>query len=338
MTVYALGIDLAKNVFQLHGVDRKGRCILTRRVRRDTLTKAVAELAPCLIGIEACTGAFYWQRQFEKYGHIVKIMAPQYVKPFVRRQKNDSNDAEAICTALQQPNMRFVPKKTIEQQDIQALHRARQRLVNHRTALISQMRGLLLDRGIAIGVAATRARRLIPQILSEPHEELTDLMREIVGSLYAFMLQIDQRIRVFDKQIDTIFKGSEACQRIAKISGVGPKTATAMIAAIGNGSDFKNGRHLAAWLGLVPRQHSSGDRRVMMGISKRGSQHLRTLLVHGARAVVRTATRKTDARSNWVNDLRQRRGHNRATVAVANKNARVIWAVLRSGDQYRAAV
>jgi transposase len=209
--------------------------------------------------------------------------------------------------------------------------------VNHRTALISQMRGLLLDRGIAIGAAATRARRLIPQILCEPDEELTELMREIVGSLYAFMLQIDQRIRAFDKQIDVIFKGSEPCQRIAKISGVGPKTATAMIAAIGNGSDFQNGRHLAAWLGLVPRQHSSGDRRVMMGISKRGSQHLRTLLVHGARAVVRTATRKTDARSNWVNDLRQRRGHNRATVAVANKNARVIWAVLRSGDQYRAA-
>lgn len=337
MKVHALGIDLAKNVFQLHGVDRKGRCILTRRVRRDTLMKTVGELEPCFIGIEACTGAFYWQRQFEKFGHVVKIMAPQYVKPFVRRQKNDSNDAEAICTALQQPNMRFVPKKTLEQQDIQALHRARQRLVNHRTALISQMRGLLLDRGIAIGVAATRARRLIPQILSEPNEELTDLIREIVGSLYAFMLQIDQRIRAFDKKIDAIFKGSEACQRIATISGVGPKTATAMIAAIGNGSDFKNGRHLAAWLGLVPRQHSSGDRRVMMGISKRGSQHLRTLLVHGARAVVRTATRKTDARSNWVNELRQRRGHNRATVAVANKNARVIWAVLRSGDRYRAA-
>ena len=337
MKVHALGIDLAKNVFQLHGVDRKGRCVLTRRVRRDSLMRLVGDLEPCLIGIEACTGAFYWQRQFEKHGHVVKIIAPQYVKPFVRRQKNDSNDAEAICTALQQPNMRFVPKKTLEQQDVQALHRARQRLVNHRTALISQMRGLLLDRGIAIGVAATRAPRLIPQILSEPNEELTTLMREIVGSLYAFMLQIDQRIRAFDKEIDAIFKGSEACQRIAKISGVGPKTATAMIAAIGNGSDFKNGRHLAAWLGLVPRQHSSGDRRVMMGISKRGSQHLRTLLVHGARAVVRTATRKSDARSNWVNELRQRRGHNRATVAVANKNARVIWAVLRSGDQYRAA-
>lgn len=329
MTVHVLGVDLAKNVFQLHGVDRKGRCVLVRRVRRDLLMNLVAELEPCLIGIEACTGAFYWQRQFEHHGHTVKIIAPQYVKPFVRRQKNDSNDAEAICTAVQQPNMRFVPKKTLEQQDIQALHRARQRLVNHRTALISQMRGLLLDRGITIGVAATRARCMIPKVLNEPNEDLSSLTREIIASLYDFMLQIDARIRFFDKKIDAIFKANEACQRIAKIRGVGPKTATAMIAAIGDGSDFKNGRHLAAWLGLVPRQHSSGDRRVMMGISKRGSQHLRTLLVHGARAVVRTAVRKTDARSNWVNDLRERRGHNRATVAVANKT--------RTGNMGRAS-
>ena len=337
MKVHVLGVDLAKNVFQLHGVDRKGRCVLVRRVRRELLMHLIAELDPCLIGIEACTGAFYWQRQFERHGHTVKIIAPQYVKPFVRRQKNDSNDAEAICTAVQQPNMRFVPKKTLEQQDIQALHRARQRLVNHRTALISQMRGLLLDRGIAIGVAATRARSMIPKVLNEPNEDLSSLTREIITSLYDFMLQIDARIRFFDKKIDAIFKANEACQRIAKIRGVGPKTATAMIAAIGNGGDFKNGRHLAAWLGLVPRQHSSGDRRVMLGISKRGSQHLRTLLVHGARAVVRTAVRKTDPRSIWINDLRERRGHNRATVAVANKNARVIWAVLRTGEPYRAA-
>jgi transposase len=337
MKVHALGIDLAKNVFQLHGVDRKGRAALTRRVRREQLLKVIGELEPCLIGIEASTGAFYWQRQFEKLGHEVKIMAPQYVKPFVRRQKNDVNDAEAICTALRQPNMRFVPKKTLRQQDIQALHRARQRLVNHRTALISQMRGLLLDRGVAIAVSAARARRLIPQVLAEANDEITDMTREIISSLYAFMLPLDELIRAFDRKIQTVFRASEVCQRIATIRGVGPKTATAIIAAIGDGSDFKNGRHLAAWLGLVPRQHSSGERRVTMSISKRGSQHLRTLLVHGARAVVRTAVRKTDPRSMWVNQLRQRRGHNRATVAVANKNARVIWAVLTSGVPYRAA-
>lgn len=337
MKVHVLGIDLAKNVFQLHGVDRKGRPVLARRVRREQLLRVLGELEPCLIGIEASTGAFYWQRQFEKLGHTVRVMAPQYVKPFVRRQKNDTNDAEAICTAVQQRNMRFVPKKTLDQQDVQALHRARQRLVNHRTALISQMRGLLLDRGIAIAVSATRARRLIPTILAAPGDELTPLIREIVSSLYAFMLQIDERIRAFDRRIDAVFKASEVCQRIARIRGIGPKTATAMVAAIGDGSEFRNGRHLAAWLGLVPRQHSSGERRVMMGISKRGSQHLRTLLVHGARAVVRTAVRKTDPGSTWVNELRRRRGYNRATVAVANKNARVIWAVLTSGEPYRAA-
>ena len=191
MKVQILGIDLAKNVFQLHGVDRKGRPVLVCRLRRDQLLRVLGELEPCLIRIEASTGAFYWQRQFEKLGHAVKIMAPQYVKPFVRRQKN-----EAICTAVQQRNMRFVPKKTLQQQDIQALHRARQRLVNHRTALISQMRGLLLDRGIAIAVSATRARQLIPKILAAPSDELTGLMQEIVSSLYAFMLQIDERIRV----------------------------------------------------------------------------------------------------------------------------------------------
>ncbi len=189
---------------------------LVRRVRRDQLLKVLGELEPCLIGIEASTGAFYWQRQFEKLGHAVKIMAPQYVKPFVRRQKNDTNDAEAICTAVQQRNMRFVPKKTLEQQDIQALHRARQRLVNHRTALISQMRGLLLDRGIAIAVSATRARRLIPKILAAPNDELTELMREIVSSLYAFMLQIDERIKTFDRKIDCDLQSqrrlSEDCQ------------------------------------------------------------------------------------------------------------------------------
>src|SRR5258708_7920629 len=320
MKVHILGIDLAKNVFQLHGVDRKGRPVLVRRVRREQLLKVLGELEPCLIGIEASTGAFYWQRQFEKLGHAVKIMAPQYVKPFVRRQKNDSNDAQAICTAVQQRNMRFLPKKTLEQQDLQALHRARQRLVNHRTALISQMRGLLLDRGIAIAVSATRARRLIPKILSESNDELTEMMREIVSSLYAFMLQIDERIKAFDRKITAIFKASDVCQRIPNIRAIGAKPPNAMRAAMGDGACFASGRHLAAWLGLVPRQHSSGDRTLMMGITKRGSQHLRTLLVHGARAVVRTAVRKSDSRSVWVNELRQRRGYNRAAVAGANND------------------
>ena len=233
--------------------------------------------------------------------------------------------------------MRFVPKKSVEQQDIQALHRARQRMVNHRTALVSQIRGLLLDRGIAIGLSITRARRAIPEILSDPKRELTDLARETIGELYDLLRDLDRRIKSFDQKIERVFRASEACQRIARIKGVGPKTATAVIAAIGDGAEFRNGRHLAAWLGLVPRQHSSGDRRVLMGISKRGSQHLRDLLVHGARSVVRTAPGKREGINAWVNELRERRGFNRATVAVANKTARIIWAVLRSGEPYRAA-
>jgi transposase len=337
MTIETLGIDIAKNVFQLHGVNRGGRVVFKRRVMRDQLLEVVCRLDRCTIAVEACTGAFYWARKFEGLGHQVRIISPQYVKPFVRRQKNDGNDAEAICTAARQPHIPFVPKKTVEQQDIQALHRARQRMVNHRTAVVSQIRGLLLDRGFAMAKSITRARRLVPEILADTTNELTALAREAISELYDLFRDLDRRIASFDKKIDRIFLESEPCRRIATIKGVGPKTATAIIAAIGDGSEFKNGRHLAAWIGLVPRQFSSGDRKVLMGISKRGSQHLRSLLVHGARAVVRTAPSKMDPNNNWVNQLRERRGFNRATVAVANKNARIIWAVLQTGEPYRAA-
>jgi transposase len=336
MSIEVLGIDIAKNAFQLHGVNRGGGAVFKRRVMRDQLLEVVAQIERCTIVVEACTGAFYWARKFEEVGHQVKIISPQYVKPFVRRQKNDGNDAEAICTAARQPHIPLVPKKSIEQQDIQALHRARQRMVNHRTAVVSQIRGLLLDRGFAIGKSITRARRIIPEILSDVENEITVLAREALNELYDLFRDLDRRIIIFDRKIDAVFRDSEVCQRIAKIKGVGPKTATAIVAAVGDGSEFKNGRHLAAWVGLVPRQFSSGDRTVLMGISKRGNQHLRSLLVHGARAVVRTAPNKTDHNNQWVNQLRERRGFNRATVAVANKNARIIWAVLRTGEPYRA--
>lgn len=336
MSIEVLGIDIAKNAFQLHGVNRGGGAVFKRRVMRDQLLEVVAQIERCTIVVEACTGAFYWARKFEELGHQVKIISPQYVKPFVRRQKNDGNDAEAICTAARQPHIPLVPKKSIEQQDIQALHRARQRMVNHRTAVVSQIRGLLLDRGFAIGKSITRARRIIPEILSDVENEITLLAREALNELYDLFRDLDRRIIIFDRKIDAVFRDSEVCQRIAKIKGVGPKTATAIVAAVGDGSEFKNGRHLAAWVGLVPRQFSSGDRTVLMGISKRGNQHLRSLLVHGARAVVRTAPNKTDHNNQWVNQLRERRGFNRATVAVANKNARIIWAVLRTGEPYRA--
>lgn len=336
MAIAFMGIDLAKSVFQLHGADSEGRLMMSKRLRRDQMLPELAKLQSCVIGIEACTGAFFWQRQFETLGHTVRIIAPQYVKPFVKHQKNDRNDAEAICTAMRQPNMKFVPAKNEEQQDIQALHRARTRLVNHRTALVSQMRGLLLDRGVTIGVSISRARRAIPEIIADPGNGLTEMAREIIGELYEFLGQIDVRIKAFDRRIEAVFRANAtACQRIARICGVGPKTATAVIAAVGDGAEFKNGRHLAAWMGLVPRQHSSGNRQILMGISKRGDQHLRTLLVHGARSVVRVAAGKTDALIRWINALRERRGVNRTIVAVANKNARIIWAMLRKGMEFQ---
>jgi transposase len=319
-------------VFQLHGVDVKGRVVLKRRLRRADFAPFVAALSPCVIGIEACASAFYWARLFQQAGHTVRIISPQFVKPFIRGNKNDGNDAAAICEAVQRPTMRFVPLKSVEQQDVQSLHRARQRLVNHRTALISQMRGILLDRGIVFGKSASRARRLLPLIIANPAADISELIRDTLRSLLALLHDVDARVKAFDRQIAKVFQASPVC-----IEGVGPKTATAIVAAIGDGRDFENGRHLAAWLGLVPRHRASGDRLTLGHISKRGDQHLRTLLVHGGRAVVRTAVQKTDAKSQWVNALVERRGVTRAIVAVANKNARTIWALLAHGESYRRA-
>ena len=337
MEVAFLGIDLAKNIFQLHGEDAAGRVVLQRRVRRDRLMSEIESIPPCVIAIEACTGAFYWQRRFEEAGHRVRIIAPQYVKPFAQHQKNDRNDAAAICCAVRQPNMKFVPGKTLEQQDIQALHRGRQRLVNHRTALVSQMRGLLLDRGIAFAQSITRARREIRILLDDCSSDLSNLFRSMLSQLYACFLALDRQIDWFDREIEKVFRSCDTCRRLAKIRGVGPKTATAIVAAVGDGAEFTSGRHLAAWMGLVPRQHSSGNRQRLFGISKRGDRHLRTLLIHGARAVLRTSTSREDAQSAWIRDLRARRGAAKTIVAVANKNARVIFAMLKKGTEFRAA-
>jgi transposase len=335
MDIKFLGIDIAKNVFQLCGMSRGGKVVLTKRVRRDALMQVIAQIPPCTIAVEACTGAYYWHDRFTEMGHTVKIISPQFVKPFVKGQKNDGNDAEAIAIAVQQPTMRFVPPRSIEQQDIQALHRARQRLVNHRSATVSQIRGLLLERGVPIALSISRVRRAVPEILEDVDNGLNTPLRAAVYELFELVRYLDERVAYFDREIDQIFRRSAVCQRIAQIPGVGPKTATAIMAAAGDGAEFKNGRHFAAWLGLVPRQHSSGDRRVMMGIIKRGDRHLRTLLVHGARAVVRVSKNKTDRFSHWVNSVHERRGHNKAIVAVANKNARIIWTLLRNEQHYQ---
>ncbi len=238
--------------------------------------------------------------------------------------------------ALMEPTMQFVSPKSPEQQDIQALHRARQRIVNHRTATVCQIRGLLLDRGIPIGSAVSRARRAIPLILEDAENGLSSRMRRTIAELYDLFNDLERRIHFFDKEIETVFRQSEACQRIARVKGIGPKTATAVVAAIGKGTEFKNGRHIAAWLGLVPRQHSSGDRQVLMNMTKKGDKHLRTLFIHGACSVVRVATNNDDGHKNqWVNQLKERRGFNKTTVAVANKNARIIWSMLRNETEYQ---
>jgi transposase len=338
MTIKFLAIDLAKNVFQLHGVDPAGHVVLKRRVARGQLMEVVLRLNPCIIGLEACPSAHHWGREFTKLGHEVKLIGPQFVKPFVKGNKNDGNDAAGICEALQRPSMRFVPIKSVAQQDVQSLHRARTRLVNNRTGLVSQMRGILAERGIVFAQSITRARREIPVIIADINNSLTSLAREMLADLMDQLCELDKRIAGFDERINAVFKSSTTCQRIAQIEGVGPKTATAIVAAVSDPRDFKNGRHFSAWLGLVPRQHSSGDRTQLFGISKRGDRHLRTLLIHGARAVLRTAPTKHDKKHARALALQARRGANRAIVAIANKMARVIWSLLASGQSYQRAV
>jgi transposase len=334
MAVRTLSIDLAKNLFQLHGEDEHGRVVLKRRLRRDQLGAFVAQLPACVIGVEACAGAFHWARQFEHLGHTVRVISPQFVKPFVRGNKNDGNDAAAICEAVQRPSMRFVPLKSIEQQDVQSLHRARQRLVNHRTALISQMRAMSLDRGIVFGKSASRARRLIPRIVADEEAGLSGLAREMLASLVEFLRQLDERIEDFDRRIGQVFRQSQPCQRIAKVAGVGPKTATALVAAVGDGRDFKNGRHMAAWLGLVPRQATTGGKPRLLGISKRGNRHLRKNLVHGARAALPRLAERDTPLGHWLRALLARQHRNVVVVALANELARICWAVLTGGRDF----
>lgn len=334
MNVTTLGIDLAKNVFQLHGVNRHGKPVLTKRVTRAKLRETVATLAPCLVGMEACASSHYWARELEKLGHTVRLMAPQFVKPYVKTNKNDAADAEAICEAVARPNMRFVPSKTVAQQDLQAVHRVRERRVKARTALVNQIRGLLGEYGVIIPLKKGAVRREIPGILEDAGNGLTALAREILAELHQELCALTQAVDDVDARIARLFKADPVCRRLTDVEGVGPITATALVAA-GDAKSFKNGRQMAAWLGLVPRQHSSGGKQTLLGISKRGDTYLRTLLIHGARAAVAAAKRKSDARSRWINAVAERRGANVAAVALANKNARVLWALMAHDEAYR---
>lgn len=337
MNVTTYGIDLAKNVFQIHGADATGKALVKKRLSRNRLRAYFANRPPSVIGLEACGSSNYWARQLRTLGHEVRQISPQYVKPYVKTNKNDGNDAEAICEAVTRPEMRFVPIKSIEQQDVQSLHRVRERLVHERTALVNQTRGLLREYGVFIPAGIRAFRREIATVLEDAENELTALTREIIAHQYERLLELDRRIDSYEERIQRIFRENERCQRLAQVEGVGPLVATALIAAVGDAREFKNGRHLAAWLGLVPRQHSSGQRTRLLGISKRGNTYLRTLLIHGARSVLYRCGAKTDGRSRWLQSIKARRGMNCASVALANKNARILWALLAHGDAYRKA-
>ncbi len=338
MKITTVGIDIAKSVFHVFAVNKMGALVKKKQLKRNELLTFIAQLEPCRIVMEACGGAHHWAREFQKLGHEVKLIAPQYVKPYVKGNKNDYNDAEAIAEAAQRPNMRFVPIKTQEQQDIQALHRLRERTVKERTALANQIRGLLAEYGIVIRLGITAVRKALPEILEDGENGLTPRGRACFAQLRDELVEIDATCARYEQQIVQVNQEYEVCRRLDKVIGIGPITATATYAAAGTAKEFRNGRHFSAWLGLVPRQHSSGGKDTLLGISKRGNAYLRTLFIHGARAVLRTAATKQDRFSRWANALHARRGHNRACVAVANKLARIAWVILAKGEAYRPAV
>lgn len=335
MNVSRIGVDLAKTVFQLHGVDRQEQVTLRRQLRRQQMLDFFRKLPPCLVGMEACSSAHYWARELGKLGHTVKLIAPQFVKPYVKSNKNDANDAAAICEAVSRPSMRFVPIKSTEQQDIQAVHRIRSGLIRQRTAKANQIRGLLAEYGIVVPQRLPALRRALALLLDTSGSGLSERFCRLLRGEWRDLQELDRRVDELDQEIQRIAAASPVAKRLQQIPGIGPITATALLAAIGNVGQFRQGRDLAAWLGLVPRQHSSGGKDCLQGISKRGDSYLRTLLIHGARAVVRTAAGKTDARSDWINRLRQRRNKNIAAVAVANKNARIAWALMSKDSDYQ---
>ncbi len=327
MKITTIGIDLAKQVFQIHGVDEHGKVILRKQLRRNAMIKFFANLMPCLIGMEACGSSHYWARKLSELGHAVKLMSPQFVKPYVKTNKHDMADAEAICEAVSRPNMRFVPIKHVEQQAILSVHRARQGLVKARTAQANQMRGLLSEFGIVMPQGIHSIAKRIPGILEDAENGLPEIMRHLLKRLNGHLMELSRQVEELELQIKLWHKENEASQKLEAIPGIGPITASAIVATVGDAREFKNGRQLSAWFGLVPKQYSSGGKQLLLGISKRGDTYLRTLLIHGARAVVRFAENKTEPES-WLCKLMMRRNKNIAAVALANKNVRIIWALL----------
>lgn len=337
MALTVLGIDIGKDVFHLYGVDERSVRCLRKKLSRRRLVEFVAQLPQCLIGMEACPGAHHWATRFQAMGHDVRLMSPQFVKPFVKSNKNDSLDAEAICEAVTRPNMRFVPIKSPEQLELQQLHRARSLAVAQRRSLANQIRGFLQEYGVVCGRGLRTLREALPTILEDAEIPMTDRARGLLARLWHELRHADEHVHYFDLTLEVLARQIPGAKRLQSIPGIGPLAATALVAAVGDARHFKSGRELAAWLGLVPRQHGTGGRTRLLGISKRGDRYLRTLLIHGARAAMRFIDRRTDKRSCWAQALKKRRGQNIAVVALANKNARTAWALLRREEKFVAA-
>ena len=336
MNITTIGIDLAKNVFQIHGVDERGKAVLRKQLKRAQMMTFFVKLAPCLIGMEACGGAHFWARKLLDLGHAVKLMAPQFVKPYVKTNKNDAADAEAICEAVGRANMRFVPIKNAEQQAVLALHRARQSFVVARTAQSNQIRGLLAEFGLVIPQGIKSLTKQVPEILEDAENGLPGATRQLISRLFEHFRGLDHQMNELEVQIRAGHCEDLKSRRLEAIPGIGPLTASALVASVGDARTFKNGRQFAAWLGLVPRQNSSGGKDKLLGISKRGDIYLRTLLIHGARAVLRHLHRHADQAEGWLARVAARHNPNIATVALANKNARTVWALLAHGRDYQA--
>lgn len=337
MKLIRVGVDLAKNVFQLHGVDRSERTVWRRKLVRADWIKVLLDNieSGCEIGMEACSGAHHWARLLQAKGFTVKLIAPQFVKPYVKSNKNDANDAEAICEAMSRPSMRFVSVKTVEQQDIQAVHRVRSGLMDERKAKSNQLRGLASEYGLVAPKELLHLRLSIPRWLEDQENGSSERFRRLLRGLWQDLQALDERIEELDREIGQIARQDPIAKRLQQVRGIGPLTATALLATVGDASQFSNGRQMAASFGLTPKQNSSGGKERLLGISKRGDAYLRSLLVHGARAVIRTAPAKTDRLSTWAMRIATTRHPNIAAVALANKTARIVWAMLSKGTDYR---
>lgn len=334
MNITTVGLDLAKSVFHVVCYDKRFKEVKKRMLRRHQVLQFFAQLPPCLIGIEACASANYWGRELRGMGHEVKLIPPQHVKPYLRGNKNDYNDARAIAEAATRPDMPTVAIKTTEEQDMQALHRMRSQCLRDRTALCNSTRGLLSEYGIILPKGIRNLRSCIPDLLEDADNALSHSFRDLLARRYGQLVELDDHVAFYTDKLEKLGQQDEACRRLQSIPGFGPIVSSAFRSSIGDGRTYRRGRDVAASLGLVPRQHTTGGKNVLLGISKRGDRYLRSLLVHGARAVVIQATRKDDRLSRWINRIHKERGWNKAVVAMANKMARMGWAILRYNTSY----